>query len=202
MTAVGASGLPVLTDTFVRLTSPVVSFAKDPRLRPGREQRFVLACDMARVAREHRLGQPEVGVDCIPVAGGTSASPSGRPRSRAWKSFSERTTSMVTTAERYGYVNRALPDAELDGFVDALARRIAPSTGVAIGQRRSRQPVSLPQPIGSWTPSLRWSSADVAEAQHRIEACWSGTAGDANFEKTWPDILAHLARQEKEARRG
>ena len=28
-------------------------------------------------------------------------------------------------AERYGYVNRALPDAELDHFVDALARRIA-----------------------------------------------------------------------------
>jgi enoyl-CoA hydratase/carnithine racemase len=28
-------------------------------------------------------------------------------------------------AERYGYVNRALPDAELDGFVDALAIRIA-----------------------------------------------------------------------------
>ena len=32
---------------------------------------------------------------------------------------------MEITAERYGYVNRALPDAELDGFVDELARRIA-----------------------------------------------------------------------------
>jgi len=28
-------------------------------------------------------------------------------------------------AELYGYVNRSLPDAELDGFVDALATRIA-----------------------------------------------------------------------------
>lgn len=28
-------------------------------------------------------------------------------------------------AKRYGYVNRALPVAELDGFVDALATRIA-----------------------------------------------------------------------------
>ena len=26
-------------------------------------------------------------------------------------------------AQAYGYVNRALPDAELDGFVDALATR-------------------------------------------------------------------------------
>lgn len=29
------------------------------------------------------------------------------------------------TAERYGWINRALPDAELDGFVTRLARRIA-----------------------------------------------------------------------------
>ena len=28
-------------------------------------------------------------------------------------------------AERYGYVNRSLPDADLEGFVDALATRIA-----------------------------------------------------------------------------
>jgi enoyl-CoA hydratase/carnithine racemase len=28
-------------------------------------------------------------------------------------------------AERYGYVNRALPYAELDKFVDTMARRIA-----------------------------------------------------------------------------
>jgi enoyl-CoA hydratase/carnithine racemase len=28
-------------------------------------------------------------------------------------------------AELYGYVNRSLPDAELDEFVDALATRIA-----------------------------------------------------------------------------
>jgi enoyl-CoA hydratase/carnithine racemase len=28
-------------------------------------------------------------------------------------------------AQAYGYVNRSMPDAELDGFVDALATRIA-----------------------------------------------------------------------------
>jgi len=29
------------------------------------------------------------------------------------------------TAERYGWINRAIPDAELDDFVDGFARRIA-----------------------------------------------------------------------------
>jgi hypothetical protein len=38
------------------------------------------------------------------------------------------TTSMAMLAERYGYVNRSLADAELDGFVDGLAMRIASST--------------------------------------------------------------------------
>ena len=29
------------------------------------------------------------------------------------------------TAARYGWVNRSIPNAQLDGFVDGLARRIA-----------------------------------------------------------------------------
>ena len=58
MTAVGPSGLPILMDTFVRLTrSAVVSIARDPRLRPGRAQR-VRPClrHALRVAREHAIG--------------------------------------------------------------------------------------------------------------------------------------------------
>ena len=49
------------------------------------------------------------------------------------------------TAERYGYVNRALPDAELDGFVDALARRIASFDRRAIAAAKNLvNQVSLP----------------------------------------------------------
>ncbi len=80
MTAVGASGLPVLTDTFVRLTkSPVVSIAKIRGCVRGVSSEFVLACDMrfARTAsRWRRYRAPP---------------PSGRPRSRAGnRSRSER----------------------------------------------------------------------------------------------------------------
>src|SRR6266446_3842384 len=47
MTAVGASGLPILMDTFVRLTkSPVVSIAKIRGCVRGVSSEFVLACDM------------------------------------------------------------------------------------------------------------------------------------------------------------
>ena len=39
-------------------------------------------------------------------------------------------------AELYGYVNRALPDAELDGFVDAMAMRIASFDKLAVPNKR------------------------------------------------------------------
>jgi enoyl-CoA hydratase/carnithine racemase len=48
-------------------------------------------------------------------------------------------------AEFYGYVNRALPDAELDAFVDALAMRIASFDKQAIAEtKRLADIASLP----------------------------------------------------------
>ncbi len=70
-TAVGRSGLPILIDTFVRLTtSPVVSMAKIRGCVRGACSEFVLACDMRFASRENTLlGQPEVGVGVHPGAG-------------------------------------------------------------------------------------------------------------------------------------
>src|ERR1700758_2066358 len=127
MTAVGASGLPILLDTFVRLTkSPVASIAKIRGCVRGVSSEFVLACDMRFASRENtRLGQPEVGVGLHPGGGGTERLPHLVGRGRALEIVLGANDFDGDTAERYGYVNRALPDAELDGFVDALARRIA-----------------------------------------------------------------------------
>ena len=45
-------------------------------------------------------------------------------------------------AELYGYVNRALPDAELDGFVDAMAMRIASFDNLAVSKTVSASMVA------------------------------------------------------------
>jgi len=99
MTAVGPSGLPVLMDTFVRLTkSSVVSIAKIRGCVRGVSSEFVLACDMRFASRENtRLGQPEVGVGVHPGGGGTERLPHlvGRGAGRS-RSFSERTILMAT----------------------------------------------------------------------------------------------------------
>ena len=127
MTAVGASGLPVLMDTFVRFTkSPVVSIAKIRGCVRGVNSEFVLACDTRFASREKtRLGQPEVGVGLHPGGGGTERLPHLVGRGRALEIILSSNAFDGDTAERYGYVNRALPDAELNDFVDSLARRIA-----------------------------------------------------------------------------
>src|SRR5258708_1134102 len=68
MTALGASGLPILMDTFVRLTkSPVVSIAKIAGRVRGVSSQFVLACAMRFASRENtRLLPPDAGVRLHP----------------------------------------------------------------------------------------------------------------------------------------
>src|SRR4029077_14395301 len=77
MTAVGPSGLPILMDTLVRLTTaPLVSVAKIRGCVRGACSEFVLACDMRFASRENTLlGQPEVGVGVHPGGGGAERLP-------------------------------------------------------------------------------------------------------------------------------
>src|ERR1700751_5418199 len=146
-TAVGRSGLPILADTFVRLTrSPVASIAKIRGCVRGVSSEFVLACDMRFASRENtRLGQPEVGVGLHPGGGGTERLPHLVGRGRALEIILGGNDFDGDTAERYGYVNRSLPDTELDGFVDALARRVASFDRRAIAAAKNLiNQVSLP----------------------------------------------------------
>ncbi|HYL16596.1 MAG TPA: enoyl-CoA hydratase-related protein [Terriglobales bacterium] len=196
-TAVGASGLPILMDTFVRLTkSPVVSIAKIRGCVRGVSSEFVLACDMRFASRENtRLGQPEVGVGVHPGGGGTERLPHLVGRGRALEIVLGANDFDGDTAERYGYVNRALPDAELDGFVDALARRIASFDRRAIAAAKNLiNQVSLPSSdrlldaITSFETALSWP-----EAQQRFQALVErGLQREVDFEKRWPDVLGTL----------
>jgi len=164
-TAVGPSGLPILIDTFVRLTkSPVVSITKIRGCVRGACSEFVLACDMRFASRENtRLGQPEVGVGVHPGGGGAERLPHLVGRGRALEIILGANDFDGDAAERYGYVNRALPDAELDGFVDALARRIGSFDRRAIAAAKNLvNEVSLPSAdqlldaLNSFQAALTW----------------------------------------------
>jgi enoyl-CoA hydratase/carnithine racemase len=198
-TAVGPSGLPILMDTFVGLTkSSVVSIAKIRGCVRGGSSEFVLACDMRFASRENTsLGQPEVGVGVHPGGGGTERLPHLVGRGRALEIILGANDIDGEMAERYGYVNRALPDAQLDAFVDTLARRIASFDRPAIAAaKRLVNEVSLPSAdrlldaITSFGDALSWP-----ETQRRVQAVLKlGLQQDVEFEKRWPEILGTLLK--------
>jgi enoyl-CoA hydratase/carnithine racemase len=120
-------------------TSRLVTIAQiEGRVR-GAGSEFVLACDMRFAAIETAIfGQPEQGLGWIPGAGGIQHLTRLLGRARALEVILSANDYDAELAERYGWVNRALPQSELDGFVRSLAFRIAgfPAAGRATLKQR------------------------------------------------------------------
>ena len=106
--------------------SRLVSIAQiEGRVR-GAGSEFVLACDMRFAARESAIfSQPEQGFGLIPGAGGIQHLTRLLGRARALEVMLSADDYDAELAERYGWINRALPAGTLGEFVRSLARRIA-----------------------------------------------------------------------------
>ncbi|VVP55347.1 enoyl-CoA hydratase/isomerase family protein [Pseudomonas fluorescens] len=87
---------------------------------------LALASDMRFASREKAiLSQWEIGAALVPEGGPMARLPQLMGRGRPLEVLLTGNDINDELAERYGYVNRALPDAEFDKFVDTMARRIA-----------------------------------------------------------------------------
>ncbi|MGW9029991.1 enoyl-CoA hydratase/isomerase family protein [Streptomyces sp. NPDC055722] len=200
----GPSGMNILMDTLVRLSkSPVVSIAKIRGRVRGVGNEFVLACDMRFASRENAvLGQPEVGAGVIPGAGGTERLPMLIGRGRALEIILGSDDFDADTAERYGWVNRSLPDSELDYFVDALARRLASFDRRPIEAAKNLvNQVSLPsvdqllEGRNTFYGTLTWP-----ETQQRVAALFQrGMQQEGDLENRFGAHLAHLLDDHPEA---
>lgn len=118
-------------------TMPKVSIAKIEGRARGGGSEFVLSLDMRFGALGRAiLGQPEVGVGIIPGGSGTQRLPRLMGRSRALEVVLGCDDFTADLAERYGYINRALPPDELGPFVETLAYRIAsfPAEAIALAK--------------------------------------------------------------------
>jgi enoyl-CoA hydratase/carnithine racemase len=143
----GPTGLQPLPDMLVRLSrAPVASIALIRGRATGVGSELALACDMRFASREKAiLSQFEVGAGIVPGGGPMARLPRLIGRGRALEVFLGADDFPGDLAERYGYVNRSLPDAELDEFVDALATRIASFDKRAISEtKRFVDVASLP----------------------------------------------------------
>ena len=169
-----AAGLSPLPDALVRLSrAPVVSIASIRGRATGVGSELALACDMRFASLERAiLSQFEVGAGFVPGGGPMARLPRLIGRGRALEVLLGADDVPGDLAERYGYVNRALPDAELDAFVEALAMRIASFDKQAIVETKNFVNVASLPPDAEIAPEWNACIASLQRpaAQRRIAA--------------------------------
>jgi enoyl-CoA hydratase/carnithine racemase len=169
----GPTGLPQWPDFLVRLTrAPVVSIALIRGRATGNGSEITLACDMSFASQEKTIiSQWEVGVGMVAGGGPMARLPQLIGRNRALEVLLSSQDIHADQAEAYGYVNRALPDAELDAYVDTLATRIAGFDKWAIANTKRLVNTSLPPDVelgAGWDACM--ASLGRPAAQERIKA--------------------------------
>ena len=143
----GPTGLQPLPDMLVRLSrAPVASIASIRGRATGVGSELALACDMRFASRDKAiLSQWEVGAGLVPGGGPMARLPRLMGRGRALEVLLGADDIRGDLAELYGYVNRSLPDSDLDAFVESLATRIASFDKRAISEtKRFADVASLP----------------------------------------------------------
>jgi len=169
----GPTGLPPWPDFLVRLTRlPVVSIALIRGRATGNGSEIALACDMSFASRERAIiSQWEVGVGMVAGGGPMARLPQLIGRNRALEVLLSSEDLRAEQAEAYGYINRALPDADLDAFVEALATRIAKFDKWAIANTKRLVNTSLPPDVelgAGWDACI--ASLGRPAAQNGIKA--------------------------------
>jgi enoyl-CoA hydratase/carnithine racemase len=168
------TGEPSIGLVFRHLSaSRLVTIAQiEGRVR-GAGSEFVLACDMRFAARESAIfGQPEQGFGLVPGAGGVQHLTRLMGRARALEVMLSAEDYDAEMAERYGWINRALPASGLGEFVRSLAHRIAgfPAAGAAALKDRINAIALAPAEDFRRDSDLFGEAARTAETQRRFGA--------------------------------
>jgi enoyl-CoA hydratase/carnithine racemase len=170
----GRTGLQALPDMLARLSrAPVASIASIRGRATGVGSELALASDMRFASREKAvLSQWEVGAALVPGGGPMARLPRLIGRGRALEVLLGADDVNGDLAQLYGYVNRSLPDAQLDAFVDALAERISSFDKQAIAETKRLVDLnSLPEDA-EIAPEWEAFAASLARpaAQERLRA--------------------------------
>jgi len=153
--------------------SPLVSIAQiEGRVR-GAGSEFVLACDMRFAARESAIfGQFEPSLGVIPGGGAAQHLTRLMGRARALEVMLSAEDYDADLAERYGWINRALPADGIGDFVSSLAHRIAgfPAAGRVVVKDRVNAIALAPVEDFRRDSDLFGEGVRSAEAQRQIAA--------------------------------
>jgi enoyl-CoA hydratase/carnithine racemase len=172
--------------------SRLVSLAQiEGRVRAAGSE-FVLACDMRFAARESAIFcQFEPAFGLIPGGGAAQHLVRIMGRGRALEVMLSADDYDAELAERYGWINRALPAAELGDFVSSLARRIArfPAVGQLVVKERVNAISLAPAEDFRRDSDLFGEGVGKPEAQSRIAAAMKGGLQTRDAEMTLAGLL-------------
>jgi enoyl-CoA hydratase/carnithine racemase len=192
------TGDPWLVFLFRHLSaSRLISIAQiEGRVRGGGSE-FVLACDMRFAARESAIfAQFEAAVGVIPGAGAAQHMARLMGRGRALEVLLSADDYDAELAERYGWINRALPAAELGDFVRALAHRIAGFPAGGLGAVKERVNAIALAPIEDFRrdADLYYSGVQDPLVRDRLSAALRRGFQTREAELTLPRMLGELDR--------
>ena len=126
-TVPGPTGLSPWPDVARRMElAPFITVGLVRGRARGVGSEFLQALDVRFASRELAiLSQIEIGTGIVPGGGGLDRLPRLIGRARAIEAIIGCDDFDADTAERYGWVNRSIPDADLDAFVERFATRVA-----------------------------------------------------------------------------
>ena len=157
---------------------------------------FVLACDMRFAARESAIfGQFEPAFGVIPGAGGAQHLARLMGRGRALEVLLSADDYDADLAERYGWINRALPADELGDFVSSLAHRIArfPAAGQVVVKERVNAIALAAVEDFRRDSDLFLEGVRTAESQGLIQAAMKRGFQTRDAEMALGDLVGDLA---------
>jgi enoyl-CoA hydratase/carnithine racemase len=189
-------GEPSIALLFHHLSaSRLVTIAQiEGRVR-GAGSEFVLACDLRFAARESAIfGQFEPAFGLLPGGGATQHLVRLMGRARALEVMLSADDYDAELAERYGWINRALPADELDTFVRELARRIGsfPGTGQATVKDRVNAIALAPVEDFRRDSDLFGEGVRAPETQLRIRAAMERGLQTRDAEMSLTRLLGDL----------
>ncbi|ELN3757467.1 enoyl-CoA hydratase/isomerase family protein [Escherichia coli] len=165
--------------------SSVISIAKVRGRARAQGFEFALACDMRFASRERaKFALIEVGGSSIPGGGGVEWLSALVGRSRALEIVCGADDFDADLAERYGFINRALPDAELDAYVDGFAERMSrfEKRALETGKKMVNARAGVPSEGELWISNHILHGVDLwPEAQKaftKLTAAGFGKVGD------------------------
>jgi enoyl-CoA hydratase/carnithine racemase len=177
--------------------SSVISIAKVRGRARAQGFEFALACDMRFASRElAKFALIEVGGSSIPGGGGIEWLAALVGRSRALEIVCSANDFSADTGERYGFVNRSVPDAELDAFVDSLAARMGrfEKRALETGKKMVNARAGVPSEGDLWTSNHILRGVDLwPEAQKAFTKMLdAGLGQDNDFELNFAERLGDL----------